>query len=258
MATADSIKPRIGIPWRTKAEESAGIRQKLDYYFEAVRKAGGEPAEISLRQTPEQAAQQVQSFDGFVLPGSPADVDPARYGAAKRANVNPDDPERERADREVLDHAFSAGKPVLAICYGCQLLNVHLHGTLVQDIRTQRPNTIAHGVTDLPDPAAKGELEHQAKFLENSRLAALAGGAEARINSSHHQAIDRPGKDLRVTATSTDDGIIEGVELTGDRNWVIGVQWHPERMVGDPFSERLFADFVQAVRERAAKGAIAK
>lgn len=254
MASGDSTKPRIGIPWRTEAEESAGVRQKLDYYFEAVRKAGGAPEGISLSQSQQALEQQVHSFDGFVLPGSPADVDPAEYGEPKHAKVNASDPARDRADHRILDHALAAGKPVLAICYGCQLLNVHLQGTLVQDIRSERPGANAHGVTDLPDAAGKSELEHQAKFLENSRLATLAQDARARVNSSHHQAIDRPGKNLRVTATSSEDGIVEGVEWTGDRNWVIGVQWHPERMVGDAFSERLFADFVEAVRERTARG----
>jgi len=258
MAPGDSLKPRIGIPWRTEAEESAGIRQKLDYYFAAVRKAGGEPEGISLQQTPQQLAQQVQSFDGFVLPGSPADVDPAEYGATKQPKVNPSDRARDRTDRRVLDHALAAGKPVLAICYGCQLLNVHLRGTLVQDIRSEQPGAIAHGVTDLPDAATRTELEHDAKFLQNSRLATIAQGTQARINSSHHQAIDQPGRNLRVTATSTEDGIVEGVEWTGDGNWVVGVQWHPERMVGDSFSERLFADFVGAVRERAASSTTPK
>jgi putative glutamine amidotransferase len=78
-------------------------------------------------------------------------------------------------------------------------------------------------------------------------LAAVAAGTSAEINSSHHQAIAKPGKNLRVTAHST-DGIIEGVEWTGDSNWVIGVQWHPERMFGDAFSARLFGDLVAAAR----------
>jgi putative glutamine amidotransferase len=258
MASGDSTKPRIGIPWRTEAEETAGVRGKLDYYFVAVSKAGGEPEGISLHQTARRLAQQVQSFDGFVLPGSPANVDPAEYGATKHMKVNASDPARDRTDRQVLDHALAAGKPVLAICYGCQLLNVHLRGTLVQDIRSEMPGAIAHGVTDLPDAANRTELEHEAKFLENSRLGTLAQSRRARINSSHHQAIDQPGKNLRVTATSSEDGIVEGVEWTGDGNWVVGVQWHPERMVGDTFSERLFADFVDAVRQRATSGATTK
>jgi putative glutamine amidotransferase len=81
-------------------------------------------------------------------------------------------------------------------------------------------------------------------------LAELAGASEAKINSSHHQAIDQPGNGLKVTAIAGEDGIVEGVEWTGGPNWVVGVQWHPERMVGDRFSERLFADFVGAAAKK--------
>ena len=96
---------------------------------------------------------------------------------------------------------------------------------------------------------------HPASFAPNSRLASLNQGTEAQINSSHHQAIDRPGENLRVTAQAP-DGTIEGVEWTGDANWVVGVQWHPERMPDDPLAERLFADFVASARS--ARGAVAQ
>lgn len=240
--------PRVGIPWRTTAEERNRVRQKLDYYFDAVRRAGAEPVEVSLQQSPAQLQNQLAGLDAFVLPGSPADVDPCRYGAAKHEKTNELDENRDTTDTAILDHAFAASKPVLAICYGCQLLNVYQQGTLIQDIPSERPESERHGATDLPPGAVKGDVEHPATFSAGSRLAQLGQAAEATINSSHHQAIDRPGKDLRVTARAT-DGTIEGVEWTGDANWVVGVQWHPERMVGDAFAERLFADFVEAARE---------
>jgi putative glutamine amidotransferase len=97
-------------------------------------------------------------------------------------------------------------------------------------------------------------LEHEAELAPGSRLAELNGSEHARINTSHHQAIDRPGKDLRVTAQAG-DGVVEGVEWQGEGPWVVGVQWHPERMAGDRFSERLFEEFVAAVRS--ARGAVA-
>jgi putative glutamine amidotransferase len=250
VSSGPAHRPRVGIPWRTTSEEQARIRQKLDYYFEAVRKAGGEPIEISLQQSPEALAKAIQDLDGFVLPGSPADVDPARYGAAKHSKTNNLDAERERTDGAILQHAFAAGKPVLGICYGCQILNVYLKGTLLQDIPAERPGAVAHGSTDLAAGASKGDLEHGAKLALGSRLAEAARAAQASINSSHHQAIDRPGEGLRVTATAAEDGVVEGVEWTGDRNWVVGVQWHPERMGGDAFSERLFREFVEAARQR--------
>jgi putative glutamine amidotransferase len=238
-------RPRVGIPWRTSDEEAQNNRPKIANYEEAVRRAGGEPVLIPLTDR-EQRSHLLPNMDAFVLPGSPADVEPAEYGAVNDGKCAPADLPREEADRAILAHAFAARKPVLAICYGCQLLNVYLGGTLIQDLGSELGTRTAHRKKDL-SPEPKDDPIHGAKFEPKSRLAELASGELAKINSSHHQAIRKPGQNLRVTAHST-DGIIEGVEWTGDANWVVGVQWHPERMSGDAFSERLFRDFVGAAR----------
>lgn len=245
MSPETLIRPRVGIPWRTSEEEAQGNRPKIANYQEAVRKAGGEPVLVSLSNRAEQQ-RLIPTLDAFVLPGSPADVEPAEYGDVNHGKAAPADLPREQADRAILKHAFAEKKPVLAICYGCQLLNVYLGGTLIQDVRTELGTTVPHRKKDL-SPEPPDDPIHGANFEHGSRLAEVALGASAEINSSHHQAIAKPGKNLRVTAHST-DGIIEGVEWTGDSNWVIGVQWHPERMFGDAFSERLFRDFVAAAR----------
>ncbi len=240
-------RPRVGIPWRTSGEEREKIREKLDYYFEAVRRAGADPEEVSLEQSPAQLERQLKNLDAFVLPGSPADVDPSRYGATRHLKTKTLDPNRDDTDAAILAHAFKTSKPVLAICYGCQLLNVYLKGTLIQDIRAERPESVPHGNTDLPPGERKGDAEHTASFSPGGRLALINQAPQAKINSSHHQAIDKPGNHLRVTAKAS-DGTVEGVEWTGDSNWVVGVQWHPERMLGDAFSDRLFGDFIAAAR----------
>jgi putative glutamine amidotransferase len=245
MSSETLNRPRVGIPWRTSEEEAHDNRPKIANYEQAVRRAGGEPVLVPLTDR-EQQSYLLPNLDGFVLPGSPADVEPAEYGAVNDGKCAPADLPREEADRAILAHAFAARKPVLAICYGCQLLNVYLGGTLIQDLRSELGTTAAHQKKDL-SPEPHDDPIHGAKFLPQSRLAGLASGEQAQINSSHHQAIRKPGKNLRVTAHST-DGIIEGVEWTGDANWVVGVQWHPERMFGDAFSERLFRDFVGAAR----------
>ena len=242
-------KPLVGIPWRTTGEEQAGLRQKVDYYFAAVRAAGGEPREVSLQEDAASLAAKIQQFDGFVLPGSPVDVDPALYRAAKHPKTKNLDPNRDRTDSAILEHAFAAGKPVLGICYGCQILNVYLKGTLVQDIPAERQGAGKHGRTDLAPGAVADDVEHKAKLAPGSHLAELARGSEAKINSSHHQAIDQPGNGLKVTAIAGEDGIVEGVEWTGGPNWVVGVQWHPERMK-DGFSERLFEEFVAQMKRK--------
>ncbi|MGC2285416.1 MAG: gamma-glutamyl-gamma-aminobutyrate hydrolase family protein [Candidatus Acidiferrum sp.] len=238
-------RPRVGIPWRTSEEEAENNRPKIANYEDAVRKAGGDPVLIPLSDGAKQQ-QLIPSLDAFVLPGSPADVEPAEYGEVNRGKSAPADPRRVQTDRAILAHAFAEKKPVLAICYGCQLLNVYLGGTLIQDVRAELGTTTPHSKKDVA-PEPKDDPIHGAKFEPRSRLAELASGEQAKINSSHHQAIAKPGKNLRVTAHST-DGVIEGVEWTGDSNWIVGVQWHPERMFGDAFSERLFRDFVTAAR----------
>ena len=241
-----SFRPRVGIPWRTSQEEAEGNRPKIQNYEDAVRQAGGEPVLLPLSDSLE-LARTLTTLDGFVLPGSPADVEPAEYGAVNRGLSAPADLAREAADRTILKHAFAEQKPVLAICYGCQLLNVYLGGTLIQDLRTETGTTVPHRKKDvIPEP--KDDPRHPAAFERGSRLAAITGSAQGEVNSSHHQAIAMPGKSLRVTAHA-DDGIVEGIEWTGDANWVVGVQWHPERMFGDAAAERLFSDFVEVARK---------
>ena len=114
--------------------------------------------------------------------------------------------------------------------------------------RSEKPGTAAHGKTDQAANADTKDLEHEATLVAGSQLQKLAGHTNVVINSSHHQAIDRPGENLKVTARGT-DGIIEGVELQSTEDWVVGVQWHPERMPEDGFAQKLFADFVGAARK---------
>lgn len=246
-----SHRPRVGIPWRTSTDEdqarTTGQHGKTEDYLRAVERAGAEGVILPLKDRKERD-RLIPTLDAFVLPGSPADVEPQSYGAVNRGLSAPADAAREEADRAVLRHAFAAKKPVLAICYGCQLLNVYLGGTLIQDLKAETGTVTPHQKKDLVsegEPEPKDDPAHPAKFESGSRLGALAGSSRAAVNSSHHQAIQEPGKDLRVTSRAS-DGTIEAVEWTGDSNWVTGVQWHPERMLEDAFSERLFSDFVAA------------
>jgi len=251
MSTATPHKPHVGIPWRTSQEEAQQNKEKLRYYFDRVREAGGEPEPISLFLSSEELREKMENLDAFVLPGSPADVDPSRYSAERQLKTELLDPRRDQTDLALLAYAAQTEKPVLAICYGCQILNVFFKGSLIQDIPSEKPDALRHGKTDLAATAGSGDLEHSARFEPGSRLAQLAGNSEATINSSHHQAIDRPGSGLRVTARAT-DGIVEAVELQSPTGWVVGVQWHPERMPGDALAHKLFEDFVSAARSRAA------
>jgi putative glutamine amidotransferase len=247
---------RIGIPWRTTAEQKQGERKKLDYYFASVRQAGAEPVDVKLDQSIEALRAQLADLDGFVLPGSPADVDPDRYSSPKHPKTNQIDTNREATDSSILQHALDAEKPVLAICFGCQMLNVYQKGSLIQDLKSERPESLAHGDTDLPPGSKHGDIQHPVEFVSGSLLARLNGGMAGAINSSHHQAIDKPGRELAVTAHAP-DGTIEAIEWTGEPNWVVGVQWHPERMPDDALAQKLFSEFVAAAdRARSARDSL--
>jgi len=155
------------------------------------------------------------------------------------------DSDRERTDFALLAHAFAQHKPVLAICYGIQSLNVYLGGSLVQDIPSEVSSGIQHAWPKHDGP----EPHHAAKLEADSRLAQLAGSSEVNVNSSHHQSILEAGRNLRVVGHAP-DGVIEAVEWTGDDTWVIGVQWHPERMMyQDPLAQALFREFIGAARK---------
>ena len=235
-------KPRVGVPFRTAAEEAASKRDRYDHYLQAIRQAGGQPIEVSLRSTSADLEKLAASLDAILLPGSPSDVDPSRYRAAHHSATASADPARERTDFALLDFAFARQKPVLAICYGTQLLNVYLGGSLVQDISSELASPAKHDRKGLPGGA---DAFHSARIEPRSELARLAGELEQKVNSSHHQSIRAPGRGLRVTARA-EDGVIEAVEWTADASWVVGVQWHPERMPGHALSEALFRQLVLA------------
>lgn len=200
--------------------------------------------EISLGLSPAEVARVAELLDGFVLPGSPSDIEPRRFGSARHPREAPPDKRREHTDDGLLNHALAKGKPVLAICYGAQLLNVHQHGTLVQDIPSEVPHARDH------DGGAGLEESIHPIRIESERLAELAGGPRATVNSSHHQAVRGVGRGLRIAARAP-DGIVEAVEWTGGPGWVIGVQWHPERMPRDPFAQALFRRLVEEARNAA-------
>ena len=245
MPSETDQRPRVAVPFRSWKDEASGATPKD--YLRAIEAAGGKPVLLSLATLRTELDRVAHSLDAIVLPGSSADVDPARYRAARHSATADPDQQREQTDVALLDHALAEGKPVLAICYGVQSLNVYLGGSLVQDIPSEISTAIKHDRKGLrlnaPDP------EHAARIEANSLLAQLAGSAEARVNSSHHQAILEPGKNLRIVAHAP-DGVIEAVEWTGTNQWVVGVQWHPERMTGDPLALALFRTLVAAARHR--------
>jgi putative glutamine amidotransferase len=252
MSPAPAPKIRVGIPYRTRKEELSNKRDAYDKYVAAVAANGAEPVEISLGLTPAELQSLAQTLDAVILPGSPADVEPSLFHATRHPKTAESDAARERTDFALLDHAVTERKPVLAICYGVQSLNVFLGGGLVQDIPSAIHTKIQHAWAGHEGP----EPQHEVTLDAGSRLAQLAGSTQARVNSSHHQSVLQPGKNLRVVAHAP-DGVIEAVEWTGDANWIVGVQWHPERMVAaDELSQSLFRELAAAAAAAAHKAPV--
>jgi putative glutamine amidotransferase len=236
-SSAKSALPRVGVPWRTEKQERARDMRRNRDYLDAVRQAGGEPVQISLLLSPARLAQVAKTLDAVVLPGSPADIEPKRYGARPHAKASKPDANREKTDFALLKHALPAGKPVLAICYGIQSFNVYCGGSLYQDIPSDLPRALVHSTN-----SDRRDATHEVRITGGS-LATLAKSPEIKVNSVHHQSVKRPGEGLCVTAQSP-DGVIEAVEWTRGPGWALGVQWHPERTPEDPLAQKLFRRLV--------------
>jgi putative glutamine amidotransferase len=239
------MQPRIAIP--SPKSDEAYCRRVLPQYTGAISFAGGEPVVLSLRSTPAQVAQIVKSCAGIMLPGSPADLDPQKYGEPRHPRTAPADAAREMVDDLLLQDAHNMRKPILGICFGIQSLNVWRTGTLLQHIESSVPH-------ERPDNSAPGTvIVHPAVIEAGSRLAAIIGQPKQlsiTVNSSHHQAVGLPGDGLQVVARSPQDGIIEAIEDTASDQFVLGVQWHPERTYREDASSRaIFSALVEAARQ---------
>lgn len=167
-------------------------------------------------------ADYVREIDGLVLQGG-ADVSPESYGEMPLAHEWRGDRVRDLYEIDLFWECVIQGRPVLGVCRGAQLINVALGGTLYQDIRTQRPEAVAHF-----DAEAYDSHEHEILIEPASRLSQIYGGLmHARVNSIHHQAVKDLGSSLAVEARSAGDGMIEAIRWSGT-GYAVGLQWHPE------------------------------
>ena len=209
------------------------------HYSEAVEAAGGVPVHISLIPKFDYIEAVVDGLDGILLPGSDSDVDPLRYGQQPHPALGVVQTIKDETDLMVIEAAEKRRMPLLAICFGMQVLNVSRGGTLIQDIRSQVPDAIKH-----EQGVPRDRPSHRISILENSRLWHIDGALNALVNSHHHQAIESVGADLVATAW-TSDGVIEAMEDPRPDRFVMGVQWHPELgWEHDALSQRLFKSLV--------------
>jgi putative glutamine amidotransferase len=172
---------------------------------------------------PSYAARATDGLDGLLLSGG-EDIHPALYGAELSPHCYPPSRERDLFELALFAAARQRELPVLGICRGIQLVNVGMGGTLYQDLPTERPSEIAHDAG-----SARDARTHAVRLAAGSRAAQALGATELRVNSFHHQAVDRLAPGLIATGWS-DDGVIEAAEGPGDGPWLLTVQWHPEEM----------------------------
>ena len=242
------MKPRIAIPV-PNSTRPLYVTVALPQYERAVRSAGGEPVIIPVNASNAEIAQAVKRCDAVLLPGSPADVDPEKYGAQRNPKTAPSDAFRDNADELLLQDAYNMRKPVLGICYGLQSLNVWRTGTLDQEL----PESVNHKAGRSVTQAHRVQLDPQSNLAAILREAGgLPSGNELvmPVNSSHHQAPAVVGDGLRLAAWCPDDAVKEAVEGTAPDHFVLGVQWHPERTYdADAASRALFHAFVRAAAE---------
>jgi len=240
------VAPLIGITTSITIDRIPERAYVNGAYIRAVQAAGGIPVLLTPHFTPEVQAALWQRLDGLVLTGG-GDIEPERFGEGRHPSVDDVSPARDDLELGLTRRAVADDVPLFAICRGIQVLNVALGGTLVQDIAGEWPNALPHS-----QKAPRHEATHAVKIMgEGTRLGRVLGALEVEVNSLHHQAIKRLGEGLREVAWAP-DGIVEGVEMPGDERFVLGVQWHPEELVGhDQAARNLFAAVVDAARRRA-------
>ena len=234
-------RPRIGITMRLEIETRRFYLGRD--YCEAVEACGGIPVHIGLIPKPEYVAEAVAGLDGILLPGSNTDVDPHYFGEEPHHRLGTVIPEKDETDRLVLAEAERLNIPLLGICYGMQALNVARGGTLVQDIESQIKSSFKH-----EQGSPHNRNSHSLKIAKGSFLSALPSVRSAkeaiRVNSSHHQAVAKLGKNLKAVAWAK-DGVIECVQDTRKNRFALGVQWHPELTASwDRLSWEIFEMFV--------------
>lgn len=217
--TPSIAPPKIGIP-----------NPATDQYATAIRKAGGTP--IILPYEIESIDHWVTELDGLLLTGG-NDIDPAIYGEKQHETTVLVAPNRYAFESQLAKKWLEqTDKPLLGICLGCQLINVIQGGSLIQDIPSEFDANHRKG--------------HSIDIETNSKLYQLVETRRLEINSNHHQAVRNLGDQL-IASARADDGIIEAIEMP-DKPFVVGVQWHPERMSDDKFQTKLFTEFVTAAK----------
>jgi putative glutamine amidotransferase len=213
--------PRVGLTGVARTEAGITRTGVNGAYVRSTLNAGGLPLILTPLIGAAAAPRALDACDALVLTGG-EDLDPATYGEGRSPFLGAVDPDRDAFELAIFREALDRGMPVLAICRGLQLVNVAMGGTLWQDLTSQKPGVVVHD----PD-TSRDTRSHRIDLVPGTRTAEALGVTSLTANSIHHQGIKVLGSGLMASGTS-EDGLIEAVELESRRSWLVGVQWHPE------------------------------
>ncbi len=235
------MKPLIGITMQLEVKPARNVNIIDQDYGKTIVQAGGIP--VPILGIDDSIPDLVKRLDGFIFSGGD-DIHPRFYGEkplpGTSLTISPDG--RTKFEIGLFRAVVKARKPVLAICYGAQLVNISLGGRLYQDIARQVPDPIQHG------PARPGEkVFHTVDILEGTLLSRIIGASRIRVRSSHHQSVKNPGRGLHLSAVAR-DRVIEALEPRSN-HFLIAVQWHPEKTPNDRYTRKLFTAFINAAKK---------
>jgi putative glutamine amidotransferase len=233
----------IGVACELERRErsAAKLRNALPSdYPDRLVECGATPVILPVSKDRSRLSDTYDRLAGLMLPGSD-DIPPAHYGQEPHPSLVLMPDVQFLTWVKLMELALARPKPLLCICGGLQVVNVALGGTLVQDIPSQARSTVCHHSHSEVDAAHAIEVE------QASHLSRIIGAGCLEVNSAHHQAVDRLGDGLSISAVCPDDGVVEAVELV-KHPFFVAVQWHPERFRAGNSSTQLFAAFVDACR----------
>lgn len=242
--------PLIGITPDTAASRPAVSGNQAEpllvlqeRYARAIQEAGGVPLILPIGASGALLRRIADSVDGILVSGGNFDIHPRFYGEEPTAALGQIKEERTQFELGLISLALEREMPLLGVCGGAQAINVVLGGSLYQDIASQLPGAGEHQQGALKDRGG-----HKIKIHGGTKLKKILGRDTLEVNTTHHQSVKKLGRGLTVNATA-EDGVIEGIE-SSEHTFVLGVQWHPEFLIGrNVLQRKIFAAFIAACRK---------